>query len=190
MNREGLAARDRTARNGGDRLNFPLRRLHSLEYLWETAALRRGGVQIMEDGVVRVVLMEDCNKVFIKAVNQCFTNALGELGFTSEWAHCVHHTLVIGKHKGAKNVAIAINIRLPDMLNGSLGLIGVVGAELVENRRTHLMPCELDNFPTNLRCDFLRVGIHSLKVKVRGLERHGTVLEDGGQDVGLDVIGV
>jgi hypothetical protein len=76
------------------------------------------------------------------------------------------------------------------MLNGSLGLVGVVGAELVENRRTHLMPCELDNFPIILRCDFLRVGIRSLEVKVGGLEQHGTVMEDRGQDVGLDVIRV
>ena len=109
----------------------------------------------MEDGVIHVVLTEDCDKAFIKAVNQCITNALEELGFTSKWVHCDHHTLVIGKHRGANNVAIAINIRLPDMLNGSLGLVGVVGAELVENRRTHLMPCELDNFPINLCCDFL-----------------------------------
>ena len=109
MNREGLAARDRTVPNGGDQLNFHLRRLHSLKYLWETAALR-GGVQVMEDDVVRVILAEDCNKAFIKVVNQCITNTLGELGFTSEWAHCVHHMLVIGEYGSANNVAIAINI--------------------------------------------------------------------------------
>jgi hypothetical protein len=76
------------------------------------------------------------------------------------------------------------------MFNDSLGLVGVVGAELVENSRTYLMPYKLDNFPINLCCNFLRVGICSLEVKVGGLEQHGTVLEDGGQDVGLDVIGV
>ena len=123
----------------------------------------------MEDGVIRVILTEDCDKAFIKAVNQRVTNALGELGFSSEWAHCAHHTLVIGEYGGANNVAIAINIRLPDMLNGSLGLIRVVGAELVENRRTHLIPCKRDNFAIDLRCNFLRVGIHSLEVKIGGL---------------------
>ena len=122
MNREGLAASDRTTHDGSDRLNFLLRRLHSLEYLWEMAALR-GGVQVMKDGVIHVILTEDRNKAFIQAVNQCITNALGELGFSVEWAHCVHHTLVIGKYGGANNVSIAINIRLPDMLNGSLGLV-------------------------------------------------------------------
>jgi hypothetical protein len=189
MNQEGLAAGDRTTCNGGDRLNFLLRGLHSLEYFWETMALRRG-VQVMEDGVIRVISMEGCDKTFIEAVNQHITNALGELGFASKWAHCVHHTLVISKDGGANNVAIANNVRLPDMLNGSLGLIRVVGAELIENRGTHLMPCELDDFAINLRCNFLRVGICSLKVKIQGLEGHGAVLEDGGQDVGLDVIRV
>ncbi len=64
----------------------------------------------MEDGVVRIVSMEDRDKAFIQAVNQRITNALGELGFASKWAHCVHHMLVIGKHRGANNVAITINI--------------------------------------------------------------------------------
>ena len=144
----------------------------------------------MEDGVICVILMEDCDKAFIEAVNQRITNALGELGFSSKWAHCVHHTLVIGEYGGANNVSIAINVRLPDMLNGSLGLIQVVGAELVENRHTHLMSCKLDNFAINLRCNFLRVGICSLEVKIGGLEQRGAVLEDGGQDVGLDIIRV
>ena len=86
----------------------------------------------MEDGLIRVILMEDCDKTIIEAVNQCITNALGELGFSSKWAHYVHHTLVVSKDGGANNVAIAINVRLPDMLDGSLGLIQVVGAELVK----------------------------------------------------------
>ena len=77
----------------------------------------------MEDGVIHIILTEDCDKTFIEAVNQHITNALGELGFSSKWAHCVHHTLVISKDGGANNVAIAINVRLPEMLNGSLGLI-------------------------------------------------------------------
>ena len=145
-------------------------------------AALRGSVQIIEDGVVGVVLMEDCDKAFIKAVNQRITNTLGELGFASKWA------LVVGKNRGANNVAIAIIIRLPDMLNCSLGLVGVVEVELVENGRTHLMPCELNIFPINICCNFLRVGIHSLEVKIGGLEQHGTILEDGVQDVGLDVI--
>ena len=64
----------------------------------------------MEDGMVCIVLTEDRDKAFIKAVNQRITNAPRELVFISKWAHCVHHTLVIGKHRGANNVAIAINI--------------------------------------------------------------------------------
>ena len=43
--------------------------------------------------------------------------------YKRSWAHCVHHVLVIGEYGGANNVAIAINIQLPDMLKGSLGLI-------------------------------------------------------------------
>ena len=84
MNREGLAAKDRTARNGSDRLNFLLRRLHSLKYLGETAVLR-GGVQVMEDGVVCIILTEDRDKAFIEAVNQCITNALGRIAFIMCW---------------------------------------------------------------------------------------------------------
>ena len=63
----------------------------------------------MEDGVIRVILIEDRKKTFIEAANQHITNALGELGFSNEWAHCIHHTLVISKDGGANNVAITIN---------------------------------------------------------------------------------
>ena len=122
MNREGLTAGDSTKRNGGDRLNFLLRELHSLEYFREATALG-GGVQVVEDGVIGVIPTEDRNKTFVEAVDQRITNALGELGFSREWAHCVHHTLVVRKDGGANNVAIAIYVRLPDMLDGSLGLI-------------------------------------------------------------------
>jgi hypothetical protein len=76
MNWEGLTAGDRTTRNGGDRLNFLLRGLHSLEYFWEATALR-GGVQVMEDGLIPVILTDDRDKTFIQAVNQGITNALG-----------------------------------------------------------------------------------------------------------------
>ena len=79
MNRKGLTAGDRTTRNGGDQLNFLLCGLHSLEYFREATALG-GGVQVVEDGVIRVIPTEDRNKTFVKAVDQRITNALGERG--------------------------------------------------------------------------------------------------------------
>ena len=52
------------------------------------------------------------------------------------------------------------------------------------------MPCKLGDFAINLRCNFLRIGIHSLEVKIGGLEQHGVVLEDRVQDVGLTSSGL
>ena len=71
----------------------------------------------MEQGVVGIVMTEDCHEAFIEAVDQCIANALGELGFTSKWAHCVHHTLVVCKNRGANNVVITIDIQLLGMLD-------------------------------------------------------------------------
>ena len=83
--------------------------------------------------MVNIVAAEDGREVIVQTVNQCITYALGEPGFAREWTNCVHHPLIISKHRDTDIVAICIDVGLLDVLKRCLRLVGVARTQLVEN---------------------------------------------------------
>ncbi len=101
--------------------------LHGGKNLAEATALECGR-EVVEDGMVGVILLENTKEVTIHSIDKGIANALGERGIVSKWAHSTHHALVIRKNRNANIFYILVNITLLDVVKGSLWLIGILSA--------------------------------------------------------------
>ncbi len=166
---------NRVTCNGTDRLDFVLGHLHGGKNLPKATTLEGGG-EIMEEGVMSIILLEYTEEAASHALNKSIANTLGEPLVAHKRAHGTHHVLIICVNRNANMVAIPVNIALLDMVEGSMRLFPVASANLGKNRGTDLMPSKLEDFLIDLQTDIVGVGICGLQIEVRRAKEHGAIL--------------
>ncbi len=120
---------NRIALYRADGVNLIHSHLHGGKNLAEVTALECGR-EVVEDGMVGVILLENTKEATIHSINKGIANAIEEPGIASKWAHSTHHAVVMCKNRNANMISIPVNITLLDVVEGSLWLIGVPSAYL------------------------------------------------------------
>ena len=130
------------------------------------ATLLEGRREVMEEGVIGIILLEDTEETVIHAVDKSISKTLGEPLIACKRAHQAHHVLVICVHRNTNMAAVPVKIVLLDMAKGSLGLVCVSSAIFGKNRGTDLMTSKLEDLVINLQIDLFGVSIRSLQIEV------------------------
>jgi hypothetical protein len=125
-----------------------------------------GGREIIEEGVISIILLEYTEEAASHAVNKSIANTLGEPLIACKRAHGAHHALIICVHRNSKMVAIPVDIALLDMVEGGLRLVRVASTNLGKDRGTDLMPSKLEDFLIDVQIDIVGVGICCLQIEV------------------------
>jgi hypothetical protein len=155
-----------------DGVNLILGCLHGGKNLAEATVLECGR-EVMEDGMVGLILLENTKDATVHFINKGIADALGEHGVTSKWVHSAHHALVIRKNRNANMIAFPVNITLLDVVKGSLWLIDVPSAYLGKHQGTDLMPHKLQDFPINLDAG---VCIRDIQIEIGCSKEHWGIL--------------
>ncbi len=166
---------DRVTCDGTDQLDFILGQLHGGKNLPKATTLEGGG-EIMEEGMISIILLEYTEEAASHAINKSIANTLGEPLVACKRAHGAHHALIICVHRNANMVAIPINMALLDMVKGGLRLVRVASANLCKDRGTDLMLSKLEDFPIDVQIDIIGVGICGLQIEVRCAKEHRAIL--------------
>jgi hypothetical protein len=109
-----------------------------------------GGIEIIKEGVISLILLENTEEAASHVINKSIANTLGEPLVACKTVHGTHHALIICVHRNANMVAIPINVALLDMVEGGLRLVRVASANFVKDRGTDLMPSKLEDSPIDV----------------------------------------
>ncbi len=90
--------------------------------------------------VVGVVTMENGGKALVKTINKVVAHGNRKANVLAEEAKCIHNPLVLHKDRGGDKGTIAILVGLMNMLQCSLGFVGIAGANIMEDRSTDFWP--------------------------------------------------
>ncbi len=96
-------------------------------------------------------------------------------------------TIIRGRYKYC--VATGILVCLPDMVKSSVQLLGIAGAELVEEVIQEGWGGQLDNFQADLSLDDCRVHLCTREIKLGAKQVDGTILEGDAKDVAREFLG-
>ena len=80
-------------------------------------------------------------------------------------------------------IAFLVRISLLDVINSGVRLIGVVGAQILEQGGANLRESQLQDPRVDGLGNLCRIGLDGEKVKIRLPKEHGPVLKTGLQDV-------
>jgi hypothetical protein len=167
-------------------VNLILGCLHGGKNLAEATALECGG-EVVEDGMVDVILLENTKEATVHSINKGIADTLGDHGITSKWAYSTHHVLAIHKNRNANMIAFPISITLLDVAEDSLWLIGVPSAYLDKHQGTDLVPCKLQDFPINLNADVVGVCICNIQIEIRRSKEHWGILLYNQEDIVMNL---
>ncbi len=90
------------------------------------------GSTILGHAILRKLCAESGNEARIKAINKCLVHADWEDFLVHEQAGGGKDLSVVVIYQGEDGIAFRVVVRLPNMVKGGVGLLGVSGAELIE----------------------------------------------------------
>ncbi len=137
------------ARNGPDIgiLSFSFHR--GLHHCFQSLALMGGG-KSMQNAIIGEVTVKPCNKLRVKSVNEYLADTDGKGILVNKWTRSAQDLSVVIENQLEDGVALRVLIGLPDVVKGSMGLLGVAWAELIEEAFKDGWGGKHDDFGANL----------------------------------------
>jgi hypothetical protein len=99
-----------------------------------------GSKHVMGLTLVGVVTSENGGEALVKTINEVVAHGNRKVNVHAEGANCIHNPLVVCKDRGGDKSTIAILVGLTNMLKCSMGLVGIAGANFMEDGSTDFWP--------------------------------------------------
>jgi hypothetical protein len=135
--------------------------------------------------IVWVVLTVNGDEALIKPVDEVIADKHREACVFTKWVNSVHYPLIVSKDRGNDKGTLTILLGLVNMLECSMGLVGVAQADLVKFRGADFWPSKLSDLPLNLYANLKCISIGQRQVEIQGLKKDGAVLHACGKDLKL-----
>jgi hypothetical protein len=109
--------------------------------------------------VVGVVMTENGGEALVKTINEVVAHGNRKANVLAEGAICIHNPLVVHKDRGGDKGNVAIIVCLTNMLKCSMGLVGIAGANFMEDGSTEFWSSKMADHAFNLEADLECVSI-------------------------------
>jgi hypothetical protein len=113
--------------------------MHSTEDDWQPAALM-GYKNVLGLTVVGIVMIGNGDEALVKTINEVVAHGNRKANVLAERANCIYNPLVVYKDRGGDKGTVTILVGLRNMLKCSMGLVGIAGANFMEDGSTDFWP--------------------------------------------------